>query len=113
MDAAYLGALNLLLWALPNDPDMPHLAALLDSVMNNDRNQPAYPPYNIELIDKDQYRITMAVAGFTEVVGLGPVAGRLANCARTSPARCYRSRNLLVMSASQDCNLAVKDCGDT
>jgi molecular chaperone IbpA len=43
-----------------------HLATLLDSVMNNDRNQPAYPPYNIELIDKDQYRITMAVAGFTE-----------------------------------------------
>jgi molecular chaperone IbpA len=43
-----------------------HLAALLDSVVNNDRNQPTYPPYNIELLDKDQYRITMAVAGFTE-----------------------------------------------
>ncbi len=25
-----------------------------------------YPPYNIELKDEDQYRITMAVAGFTE-----------------------------------------------
>jgi molecular chaperone IbpA len=43
-----------------------HLAALLDSVANSDRNQPSYPPYNIELFDKDQYRITMAVAGFTE-----------------------------------------------
>lgn len=43
-----------------------HLGALLDSVTNSDRNQPAYPPYNIELFEKDKYRITMAVAGFTE-----------------------------------------------
>ncbi len=43
-----------------------HLAALLDSVTNTDRSQPAYPPYNIELLEKDKYRITMAVAGFTE-----------------------------------------------
>lgn len=26
---------------------------------------PSYPPYNIELVAEDQYRITMAVAGFT------------------------------------------------
>lgn len=26
--------------------------------------QPSYPPYNIELVAEDQYRITMAVAGF-------------------------------------------------
>ena len=25
---------------------------------------PAYPPYNIERVDEDEYRITMAVAGF-------------------------------------------------
>lgn len=43
-----------------------HLATLLDSINSNDRNQPAYPPYNIELLDKDKYRITMAVAGFAE-----------------------------------------------
>ncbi len=43
-----------------------HLASLLDSVTNADRSQPAYPPYNIELLEKDKYRITMAVAGFTE-----------------------------------------------
>ena len=43
-----------------------NLAALLDSVSSNDRNQPAYPPYNIELLEKDKYRITMAIAGFTE-----------------------------------------------
>ena len=28
--------------------------------------KPSYPPYNIELIDDNQYRITMALAGFTE-----------------------------------------------
>lgn len=43
-----------------------HLASLLDSVTNNDRSQPAFPPYNIELLEKDKYRITMAVAGFSE-----------------------------------------------
>jgi molecular chaperone IbpA len=43
-----------------------NLASLLDSITSNDRNQPAYPPYNIELLDKDKYRISMAVAGFAE-----------------------------------------------
>ena len=33
---------------------------------NTERNQSAFPPYNIELLEKDKYRITMAVAGFTE-----------------------------------------------
>lgn len=43
-----------------------HLASLLDSVSANDRVQPTYPPYNIEQVDDDQYRITLAVAGFLE-----------------------------------------------
>lgn len=43
-----------------------HLASLLDSVAHNDRSQPAFPPYNIELLEQDKYRITMAVAGFSE-----------------------------------------------
>lgn len=39
------------------------LARLLNDVQ---RNEPelSYPPYNIELISDDQYRIVMAVAGF-------------------------------------------------
>jgi molecular chaperone IbpA len=41
-----------------------NLASLFDSVANT--AQPAYPPYNIELLEKDKYRITMAVAGFGE-----------------------------------------------
>jgi molecular chaperone IbpA len=43
-----------------------HLASLLDSVANTANSQPAFPPYNIELLEKDKYRITMAVAGFAE-----------------------------------------------
>ena len=29
-------------------------------------NQTTYPPYNIELLDENEYRISMAVAGFSE-----------------------------------------------
>jgi molecular chaperone IbpA len=43
-----------------------NLASLLDSITANERNQPSYPPYNIELLEQDKYRITMAVAGFGE-----------------------------------------------
>ncbi|MDP1932984.1 MAG: Hsp20 family protein [Gammaproteobacteria bacterium] len=43
-----------------------HLTSLLDAVSQREQTQPSYPPYNIELLDKDQYRITMAVAGFVD-----------------------------------------------
>jgi molecular chaperone IbpA len=43
-----------------------HLSSLLDSINRSDASQTGYPPYNIELMDKDQYQITMAVAGFLE-----------------------------------------------
>jgi len=43
-----------------------HLTSLLDAVAQREQSQPSYPPYNIELLTKDQYRITMAVAGFVE-----------------------------------------------
>lgn len=42
-----------------------HLANLMDAAARNEK-QPAYPPYNIEVTGEDQYRITMAVAGFEE-----------------------------------------------
>ncbi len=29
-------------------------------------SEPGYPPYNIELVDENKYRISMAVAGFAE-----------------------------------------------
>jgi len=40
------------------------LASLFDEASRVDT--PAYPPYNIELVEEDKYRITMAVAGFAE-----------------------------------------------
>lgn len=40
------------------------VASMLDAASRVE--QPSYPPYNIELVDEDQYRITMAVAGFSE-----------------------------------------------
>ena len=39
------------------------LANMLDNASRND-NQPSFPPYNIELLGENGYRITMAVAGF-------------------------------------------------
>ena len=42
-----------------------HLAGLIDKASRADK-QSTYPPYNIELLAEDKYRITMAIAGFTE-----------------------------------------------
>ncbi len=41
-----------------------HLYSTLDNATRTAQNQPSYPPYNIELINEDSYRITMALAGF-------------------------------------------------
>ncbi|HEX2580977.1 MAG TPA: Hsp20 family protein [Dongiaceae bacterium] len=40
------------------------LRDMFDATLQND--QPAYPPYNIERLADDKYRLTMAVAGFGE-----------------------------------------------
>ena len=40
-----------------------HLARILDDIASFET--PAYPPYNIELVGEDEYRITMAIAGFS------------------------------------------------
>ncbi|HEY8569755.1 Hsp20 family protein [Microbulbifer sp.] len=42
------------------------LASVLDSMSASEQNQPAYPPYNIELTGENAYRISMAVAGFDQ-----------------------------------------------
>lgn len=39
------------------------LARLMDSAVEAGAS-PSYPPYNIERLDEDRYRLTMAVAGF-------------------------------------------------
>ena len=40
------------------------LAQILNDAQRGDA-QPSYPPYNIELVSEDQYRIVMALAGFS------------------------------------------------
>ena len=41
-----------------------NLRRLTDSLAHMDASEVAYPPYNIEKTAEDEYRITMAVAGF-------------------------------------------------
>lgn len=43
-----------------------HLEAMLDTAVHGNKNQTSYPPYNIEVVNEDKYRITMAVAGFKQ-----------------------------------------------
>ena len=40
------------------------MARLVDAATRVDSSASAYPPYNIEVVGEDAYRLTMAVAGF-------------------------------------------------
>ena len=42
------------------------VADLMDRALANDVGQNSYPPYNIEKTDDDPWRISIAVAGFSE-----------------------------------------------
>ncbi len=42
------------------------IADLMDRVLTNEVSQPSYPPYNIEKLGDDAWRISIAVAGFSE-----------------------------------------------
>ncbi len=42
------------------------VADMMDRVLTQEVTQPTYPPYNIEKTDEDAYRISLAVAGFTD-----------------------------------------------
>ena len=42
------------------------IADMMDRVLSGDVNQPSYPPYNIEKTADDAYRISIAVAGFSD-----------------------------------------------
>ncbi|MGE5502780.1 MAG: Hsp20 family protein [Actinomycetota bacterium] len=43
-----------------------NLSRMLDAATRMDEQALSYPPYNIEKLGEDHYRITMAVAGFSE-----------------------------------------------
>lgn len=40
------------------------MARLLDAAATE--SKPSYPPYNVELVEENRYRISMAVAGFSQ-----------------------------------------------
>ena len=42
------------------------IADMFDRVLTSDIQTSSYPPYNIEKIDEDAYRISLAVAGFSD-----------------------------------------------
>ena len=42
------------------------IANLMDRVLTTESSTPSYPPYNIEKTADDAYRITIAVAGFSD-----------------------------------------------
>ncbi len=42
------------------------IADLMDRVLTTEGTQSSYPPYNIEKLDDDAYRISIAVAGFAD-----------------------------------------------
>ncbi|MCK0119967.1 MAG: Hsp20 family protein [Yoonia sp.] len=42
------------------------IADLMDRALANDVSQNSYPPYNIEKIEEDGWRIAIAVAGFSD-----------------------------------------------
>jgi molecular chaperone IbpA len=42
-----------------------HLASMIDAASQHEK-QAGYPPYNIESLADDKYRITMAIAGFAK-----------------------------------------------
>ncbi|MBT5413995.1 MAG: Hsp20 family protein [Rhodospirillaceae bacterium] len=43
-----------------------NLSRLMETASQYDSKQAAYPPYNIEKLGEDEYRISMVVAGFGE-----------------------------------------------
>ena len=58
-------------------------AHLLDKTLRQDQSNPSYPPYNIEAIDDNNYRITLAVAGFEEnEIDIESENGRLTVCGK-------------------------------
>ena len=73
------------------------LAGMLDNVLSSEVPQASYPPYNIEKTGEDAYRITVAVAGFSDdeltveaQEGLLTISGRKADASDETPSFLHR-----------------------
>lgn len=72
------------------------LASMLDRAMSVDVNQNGYPPYNIEKTDENAYRISVAVAGFTDdELSIEMREGQLVISARKTDAEVKEDRTYL------------------
>ncbi|MEZ5720352.1 MAG: Hsp20 family protein [Paracoccaceae bacterium] len=67
------------------------LAEMMDRVLEKDVSRETYPPYNIEKTGDDAWRITVAVAGFTdEELGVEVKENALVITARKAPEESNR-----------------------
>lgn len=78
-----------------------HLATLIDAATRAEK-QSSYPPYNIELMAENQYRITMAVAGFTkEDINIEMLENTLTITGKKSPVSGASERQFLHKGISE------------
>jgi molecular chaperone IbpA len=95
------------------------IADLMDRVLSADVAQPTYPPYNIEKLDENTYRISVAVAGFSgDELSVEVKDGALVIAARKAeedPARTYLHRGIATRAFERRFALAdhVKVTGAT
>ena len=74
------------------------IADMMDRVLTTEVAQPTYPPYNIEKLEGDAYRISIAVAGFSpDELSVEVKDGALHVSARKAPedaAKTYLHRGI-------------------
>lgn len=82
---------------------------LLDAAFQTEKNSSGYPPYNIEVVEENNYAITIAVAGFTQQEldiqvenGVLTVSGKKAE----SKERHYLHQGIATRSFERKFNLA-------
>ena len=86
------------------------LAEMMDRVFEKDVSRDTYPPYNIEKTADDSWRITVAVAGFTEAeLGVEVKENALVITARKAaeePATTYLHRGIATRAFERRFQLA-------
>lgn len=86
------------------------VADLMDRVLASDVSQPSYPPYNIEKLGDDAWRISIAVAGFAEAeLGVEVRENALIVTAKKAPEdtkRVYLHRGIAARAFERQFHLA-------
>ncbi len=86
------------------------IADMMDRVLSSDISHPSYPPYNIEKTADDAYRISIAVAGFSDAdLSVEVKEGALVVSARKSDeddSRTYLHRGIATRAFERKFQLA-------